>query len=140
MAGKTINMNKVKQMLRLRSNDVPLQTIAKAVSLSRNTIKKYLQIIESRKLPFEDLLDLDDTPLEALLYDPDPKDISRYSSLFSMFPYIQKELLRTGVNRWLLWGEYKQKNPDGYNYPRFCEHNRQWKTSSSGTMHFEHEP
>ncbi len=39
MAGKTINMSKIKQVLRLRSNGTPLQTIAKAVQTSRNTVK-----------------------------------------------------------------------------------------------------
>jgi Helix-turn-helix domain of resolvase. len=37
MAGKTITMSKLKQIIRLRSDGVPLQTIAKAVDISRNT-------------------------------------------------------------------------------------------------------
>ena len=38
MAGKTIIMSKLKQIIRLREDGVALQTIAKAVDISRNTI------------------------------------------------------------------------------------------------------
>ena len=43
MAGKTIIMSKLKQIIRLREGGVALQTIAKAVDISRNTVKKYLR-------------------------------------------------------------------------------------------------
>ncbi len=39
MAGKTIIMSKLKQIIRLRGDGVALQTIAKAVNISRNTVK-----------------------------------------------------------------------------------------------------
>ena len=71
MAGQTINMAQVKQIIRLRSNGVALQTIAKAVSISRNTVKKYLRLIEIKQLKYEDLLAMDDMSLDALLQDPD---------------------------------------------------------------------
>jgi hypothetical protein len=104
MAGTTIIMSKLKHIVRLRSNGVPLQTIAKASGLSRNTVKKYLRLIEVKKLGHEDLLKMDDAVLDALLNDPEPQDDARYQSLASLFDYIEKELTRTGVNRWILWG------------------------------------
>jgi transposase len=36
--------------------------------------------------------------------------------------YYHQELIRTGVNRWLLWSEYRQNNPNGYSYTQFCYH------------------
>ena len=72
MAGKTIIMSKLKQIIRLREGGVALQTIAKAVDTSRNTVKKYLRLIEVRGLPSEQLLQMEDNELEALLADPDP--------------------------------------------------------------------
>jgi transposase len=140
MAGKTINMSIVKQILRLRSNGVPLQTIAKAVKISRNTVKKYLCLIEGKKLRMEQLLVMEDEQLDALLHDPDPQDQQRFATLEALFPFFAKELDRTGVNRWVLWGEYRQKHPDGYSYSQFCDHFKQWNTSQSATMHMEHEP
>jgi transposase len=140
MAGKTIIMSILKQVLLLRKGDVTLQGIANAVKISRNTVKKYLRLIEAKQLSIDELLQMEDTALEAFVHEPDPQEKERYESLAAMFPHFGRELGRTGVNRWLLWGEYKQRYPDGYNYSRFCDHFRQWKQSQSGTMHIEHEP
>lgn len=140
MAGQTIDMSKLKQIIRHRMNGVALQTIAKAVSTSRNTVKKYLRLIEVKQLDSQSLLDMDDMVLEALLQDPDSLEEARYAQLCGFFPYFDKELLRTGVTRWVLWGEYKQQHPSGYSYSQFCDHYRDWKASRSGTLHLEQEP
>jgi transposase len=60
--------------------------------------------------------------------------------LASFFPYLEAELRRTGVIRWVPWGEYRQQHPGGYSYSQFCDHYRAWRTSRSGTFHFEQEP
>jgi transposase len=140
MAGQTINMSTLKQIIRHRINGVALQTIAKAVGISRNTVKKYLRLIEVKQLNCQDLLQLDDMALDALLEDPDSQEEARYQLLVPLFPYIETELGRTGVTRWVLWGEYKQQHAGGYSYSQFCEHYRDWKASKSGTLHLEQEP
>jgi transposase len=40
--------------------------------------------------------------------------------------YIHKELTRKRVALRLLWLEYRQPNPDGYQYSQFCEQYHQW--------------
>lgn len=140
MAGKTINMSKLKQIIRLRSEGVALQAIAKAISISRNTVKKYLRLVEVKSLQTDYLLQMPDNELEALFADPDPGDEQRLTVLSALFPYMEAELKRTGVTRWILWGEYKQKHPDGFSYSRFCDHYKQYKISRSGTLHFEYTP
>lgn len=127
-------MSKLKQIIRLRNDGVALQTIAKAVAISRNTVKKYLRLIEVKGLVAEELLQLEDNALEALLEDPNAEDEQRLASLSGMFPYFERELLRTGVTRWVLWGEYKQQHPAGFSYSRFCEHFKQWKRGSAATL------
>ena len=122
MAGKTLIMSKVKQIIRLKENGVALQTIARSVGISRNTVKKYLKLIKAKGYPNHELLTKEDEFLERLLSDPDPETRARHESLEKMFPYIEKELKRTGVNRWILWGEYKDKHSDGYSYPHFCSY------------------
>lgn len=131
MAGKTIIMSKLKQIIRLRSEGVALQTIAKAVDASRNTVKKYLRLIEVKGLMTDHLLALEDNELEALFEDPDPDDEQRLVTLTAMFPYMEKELKRTGVTRWVLWGEYKDSHPDGFSYSRFCDHFAKYTTTVS---------
>ena len=53
---------------------------------------------------------------------------------------MEKELRRTGVTRWTLWGEYRTRFPDGYSYSHFCKYYKQWSESQDAVMHFEHEP
>lgn len=140
MAGKTIIMSKLKQIIRLRNEGVALQTIARAVSISRNTVKKYLRLIEVKGLEAFSLLQMEDNALEALLDDPDPEDQERLGCLEELFPYFERELGRTGVTRWVLWGEYRQQYPSGFSYSRFCAHFSQWKRQRSATLFFEHTP
>ena len=123
-------MSKVKQIIRLRTQGVAIQTISKSLDISRNTVKKYLRLVEVNNHTIDELLGKEDEELEALLFNPDPFSEERYQHLVEMFPYIEKELKRTGVNRWILWAEYKEKHPGGYSYPHFCAILRHWK----GTM------
>lgn len=140
MAGKTINMSKLKQIILLRGSGTPLQTIARSLQLSRNTVKKYLRLIEVKGLPANELLSLSDPALDALFDDPDPADQERLASLIKWFPHFEKELKRTGVTRWTLWGEYRRDHPDGFSYSRFCDHFKQYRISRAASLHFEHEP
>lgn len=133
-------MSKLKQIIRLRQDGIALQSIAKAVDISRNTVKKYLRLIEIKQWSAEQLLSMEDTALEKLLTDPDPGDEQRLSSLSAFFPYMEAELKRTGVTRWILWGEYRQKHPDGFSYSRFCDHFKQYRISQSGSLRFVYNP
>lgn len=140
MAGKQISMSKIKQVIRMRVQGVSLQKISQVLRSSRNTVRKYLQIIEVKGYKFEDLLALEDSELEALFSSPSEENVQRYSDLESFFPYMKSELKRVGVTRWLLWGEYKDKYPSGYSYSQYCDYYRQWQEAQGAVMHFEHEP
>src|SRR6056297_3815907 len=62
----------------------------------------------------------------------------RYNTLFKLFPYIEKELKRTGVTLQLLWQEYREGYPDGYGYSQYCHHFYQWRKAQKVSMHIEH--
>lgn len=140
MAGKTITMSNLKQIIRHRDNGMALQTISKTLGIARNTVKKYLQLIDSKGFSYGELLSKSDEELDALLSDPDHTSEQRHRELSAFFPYMEPELKRTGVNRWVLWGEYRQKHPDGYSYSQFCESFRQWRIGLSASMRMEHTP
>ena len=82
MIGTTIIMSKLKQIIRLRKTGLSLVATAEAVGLARNTIKKYLRLIEVKGLDEQELLEMDDPILDALLNDPEPEDKARADSLF----------------------------------------------------------
>lgn len=140
MAGTTITMTKLKQIISLKNRGTALQTISKAVGVSRNTVKKYIRLIEVKGYSLQDLLDKEEEELQVLLEDPAHAGEPRLEALRLMFPAIERELQRTGVNRWILWGEYRLKHPDGYSYSQYCDHLSQWLKSKSATMHLEHTP
>jgi len=133
-------MSKLKQILLQRSNGIGLQTISKTLDISRNTVKKYLRLIEDRGYDPAALLKMGDEELEALLEEPDEPGAARQSSLAELFPYFEQELQRTGVNRGVLWSEYRRQYPDGFGYSQFCERLKQWLASQSATLHLEHTP
>ena len=140
MAGKTIKMSILKQILLQRSNGINLQTISKTLNISRNTVKKYLWLIEVRGYDIAPLLEMDEEALESLLNEPDLPAADRQRILVELFPYFEKELRRTGVNRGVLWSEYRRQHPDGYGYSQFCDLLRQWLSTRSATLHLEHQP
>lgn len=51
---------------------------------------------------------------------------------------MEQELTQCGVSRYLLWLEYKQQHPEGYQYVQFCHHYRQWKLASQVSLRIEH--
>ena len=140
MAGDTISMIKLKQIFLLRNQGVSLDAISKHVQSSRNTVKKYIRLAGQKGLSFDLLATKEDYELEKIFAEPVHVSKDRFQNLEELFPWIEKELRRTGVTRWTLWGEYKSKYPDGYSYSHFCEYYKQWTESQSATMHFEHEP
>ncbi len=140
MAAKLLIMSTIKQILRLKQQGEAILKIAEITGVSRNTVKKYLRFIEHQKLKIQNILLLSDQDAEKLFYVQQSPDSERYPALENMFPYIEKELKRVGVNRMLLWGEYKQEFPQGYSYSQFCEHFQRWLKTSKAVMHFDHIP
>jgi transposase len=46
--------------------------------------------------------------------------------------YLFQELKKKRVTLQLLWYEYKQNNPDGYQYSYFCELYHKWRKHLEG--------
>jgi transcriptional regulator with XRE-family HTH domain len=91
MANKSINMNKLRQILRLHSNGISKLQIAEQTGVARNTIKKYLKEFESSALSFAEVNALCDKDLEDLFVKPiSIKSNPKLETLFSLFPTIDK--------------------------------------------------
>lgn len=115
-----------------------LEAIARAMSTSRNTVKKYIRLAQLKGLNIEVLASMEDHQLERFFAEPTVVSKTRYEHLEGMFAWMKQELKRTGVTRWILWGEYKARYPDGYAYTQFCEYYREWLEHREATMHLEH--
>ncbi len=141
MAGTRITMSSLKQILLLRSLGTGKKTIAKQTGVSKNTINEYLDQITSKGYVLHDLIQLEEPVLEALFADDQGnEEIARYNSLKELFPHFSEELRRVGVNRMVLWQEYKTKYAAGYSYSQFCYHYQQWSAASKTSLHIEQKP
>ena len=129
----------LKQIIRHHSNNTPIKAIARHCGISRNTVKHYLKRIEESKVPYSELLSMEDHELgQRFAQGKSPS--RRHDALIAQMPYLMEELKRTGVNRQVLWEEYKAHHPDGYQYTRFCHHLDQWQASAKASMHIAQKP
>src|SRR5690625_3455030 len=141
MAGKTKPMNQIKQLLQLYKQGESKKSMARILGISRNTVKAYLNKLSALDADIDILLTMEDSELEKQFHAGNPsykKD--RYFHLKNRLDYYIKELQKVGVNRQLLWEEYKADYPDGYGRSQFFHHLAQHKKAQKPTMHLEHHP
>ena len=132
-------MSKIRQIIRMYTQDCSKLSIAARTDVSRNTVKKYIQVFTSSRFTFEEINGLNDQELEDLFGKSDEKPPDpRLPYLEKLFPQIDKELKRKGNTRLLLWEAYRKEYLEGFQYSQFCFYYNQWKARVNPVMHFEH--
>lgn len=126
MAAERLSMRTITEILRLKwQNKLSNKKIAQSCNIARSTVRDYLDRAAKAGLSWPLPPGLDDGQLEALLFPPGESALLGKRGLPPM-EHIRKELTRKGVTLMLLWLEYKQANPDGYQYSQFCLHYHHW--------------
>jgi transposase len=139
MANNTINMSKLRQILRLHNQKFSKLQIALQTGVSRNTLKNYLKDFYTLGVTFEDLNILNDQDLEALFIKTEEKPLNEnIAILFKLYPAIDKELKRKGVTQQLLWEEYRKQYPYGLGITQFRHYYTLWKAQVNPVMHIDH--
>lgn len=108
------------------------------LKISKSTVSEYVKRFKNSPLTLEDLARLSDGDLELYLSNSNKRGNETQEMLYKFFPYVDKELLRTGVTLALLWEEYKIQNPSGVNYSRFCHYYRNWNVRKEVSMPQHH--
>lgn len=141
MAAKPIEMSTVKQIFQQYNQGCGIKTIARNLSVSKNTVKSYLDKFRCSKLSIETLLKMDDQALEKVFHAGDPayRD-NRFDRLKDQLDYYSKELPKVGVNKKLLWEEYRLSQPAGYSLSQFCFHLGQYQKQKNPSMVLQHQP
>lgn len=142
-----LRMHQIRRIFELQSQGQSIRHTERLTGLSRNTIREYLRRIALAGLSANQVLDLDDDSLAAIVYTEDiellrtgrTKD-ERYSIFEQRADYFSSELRKRGVTRQLLWEEYRKENSDGYSYSQFCEHLSKYTERDKAVMHFTHRP
>ena len=139
MAGKPKSMSQIKQLIQLHQQGKSIKSIARNLSISKNTVKSYLEKVASSKIDVQALLKLEDPILEGEFNAGNPayKD-ERYDHFISKLDYFAKELHRKGVTKKLLWEEYRQDYPQGYSHSQFSFHLAQQLIARKPSMVLEH--
>lgn len=139
MASTPIAMSTLKQIIRLKQQGKSLKQIVRICQTSRNTVRKYVALSDQSSFTVDELLNMDDQALELALLPVDSKGRDdRYEVLVGQLEYYQEELRRTGVNRWVLWSEYRHAHPSGYSYAQFCYHLNLYADLKNISLHIEH--
>jgi transposase len=131
-------MRKIREILRLKFDcKLTYRQIARSCGIGRSTASDYLKRFEDSSLAWPLPSDIDDTRLEQLLFPSARIDYSTKRAGLD-WQYIHGELRRKGVTLMLLWQEYKEQYPDGYQYSQFCHLYRQWAGRIDPVMRQEH--
>lgn len=132
-------MSVLRNIISLKRKGLNNRAISRQLGLSHKTANNYIHCLKQTGLSYQDLLQLSDVELAALVDTaPSAPLPAHLQVLFSYFPTVEKELKRVGVARHLLWKEYKQLHPDGISYARFCAHFLDWRQRQEVSMHLEH--
>lgn len=126
MAYKTTEMNIIKQVLLRHVSGESNRSIAKALSLSKNTVNRYIALAKGDKLSIKELVALDEVELDFRFNGGSPAYTdARYEELMRRLPYLQQQMRRKHMTLQLLWEEYRAEVPDGYGLSQFRFHYRQ---------------
>ncbi len=124
MAYRKLSMRKTKEILRLYHElKLGKKQIAKICSVSPSTVVEYVRKAEAVGLRWPLPEELDDTAIELLLFPAEPKTSGRPLPVMAE---LRTELQVKGMTLMLLWQEYKERYPEGYQYSQFCDIYRRW--------------
>jgi transposase len=129
----------VRQIIQLFNRQYSIREISRRLSLSRNTVRSYLRQLKTSTLDWHQLNELADIQLQELLTPQEDKQGNeRYQTLLSLLPELEKELTNPKVNKYRLWLEYRQQEPEGYQYRQFCYHFETWQQKQKVSLHQEY--
>lgn len=139
MSQKPIAMELLKQILQLKQDGVGIRETARRTGMSRNSVRKYLALLEGDSSDQGEQLGNKAIADKAYRNDQLEHDEDRLQQLLKHFAYAEAELSRTGVTRRLLWKEYIDRHPDGYVYSHYCYHFSQYLPNKDLVMHMEYQ-
>ena len=126
MAARRLSMRKIKEVLRLHfEKGLSAREIARSLDIGRGTIQNYLRRVNQVGLNWPLPPEMDETTLEHQLFPPDHPVVQEKRQMPPM-EYLHQELKKKAVTLQLLWHEYKEKYPEGYQYSQFCRLYHDW--------------
>lgn len=139
MANKTIDMNKIRQILRMYTQGKSKLLISGQTGVARNTVSKYINQLIQLKRTIDELIKLSDHELNKIFSNEEEVVPSqREQELYAFFPTVERELKRPGVTLQLKWEDYRKQHPSGFALTQFYHHYHKWNKQTSPLMHIIH--
>jgi transposase len=139
MPAERVSMRRVREILRLKYEvGASDQAIARAIGVARSTARLCLDRVAVAGLSWPLPEGLTDGALEALLFANSGAPAGLRRKPEPDWVAVHRELRRPGVTLMLLWQEYREANPGGYQYSRWCDLYGSWEGRLSPTMRQVH--
>jgi transposase len=139
MANKTIDMNKIRQVLRMHTQGKSKLLISQQTGVARNTVTKYVQQFHHLRMTVDEVNQLNDYNLNKLFSNEILVVPSQREKDLQLFlPKVEREIKRTGVTLQMMWELYRQQHPSGYAITQFYHHYNKWVKKTSPLMHMIH--
>ncbi len=137
MPAKRPPMRKLREIFRLHFEaKLSARAVARSCNLSSSTVLGYIGRAKVAKLTWPLPDELDDEALARLLFPNENQPVRKRPE--PDFALVHLELKKKHVTKMLLWQEYREQHPDGYQYSQFCEHYARWSDALSVTMRQTH--
>src|SRR5713101_4782039 len=133
-------MRKLKEILRLRFGlGLQQNQIARSCSIGQATVHRYLRKAGAVGLRWPLPEDLDDHRREELLFRAAVGRPSQTTRSLPDFAEVRRQLqAHKHLTLQLVWEEYRETQPDGYGYSRFCELYQRWSRNQDVVLRQEH--
>jgi transposase len=139
---KRLSMRKIKEVLRLRFGlGLQQDQIARSCSIGQATVHRYLEKAAAAKVTWPLPEDFDDRRLDELLFPKRPLRTPSQPRPGLDFAQLHTQLqTHKHLTLQLLWEEYRETQPDGYGYSRFCELYQRWNRNRDVVLRQDHNP
>jgi len=135
-------MRKLKEVLRLRYElKLGYQQIGRSCAIAPSSVHKYLKRAETANITWPLPEGWDEARLEATLFPRAESSLpaKKPARTWPDFAAIHEQLRsHKHLTLQLLWEEYRQANPEGYGYSRFCELYQRWRSKLDVVLRQEH--
>ncbi len=131
-------MRRIRDVLRLTFGEgLSRRQVSASLGIPLTTICDYIGRARAAGLSWPLPEGLDDAGLEARLFVQAVRPLTASLPLPD-WEQIHRELRRPGLTLTLLWLEYKEQHPDGYQYSQFCKLYRRWRRQLDVVMRQEY--
>jgi transposase len=133
-------MRKIKEVLRLHfALGLTQDQIAGSCNIAQATVHRYLERAAAAQLSWPLPADCDDRRLEELLFPSRPGwEPDRMRPMPDLAAIQQQLQSNKHVTLQLLWEEYREQNPAGYGYSRFCQLYEAWRRQQAVVLRQEY--